>query len=337
MGKAGRVACIITPYLLTIATLICIIVVALGCTKSSSSTLSNLYFIRVDLRNIDNGTKTDSEIEDILNEFHITSVNSSEVKDIVDQLASNEEDSEIKEFYDIGLWGYCDGDVRDGKFETTDCTKPKGDFYFDPISVWHLDSTSIKDEMPDDYNKIMKVYKAVSKWMSVAYIIAIITTVIEILVGFFAICSRWGSCVTTLFAVTGFIFTTAASVTATVLFSVFKGSLTHTLEAYGIKLHMGKNIYVATWLAVAFSLASTIFWVFSVCCCSGRSPYNHSNKPRGRGLTAEKAPYTYEALGAGAQPFGHHDSTAYPPPSANSYPMTNQPPQASPYEPFRHS
>lgn len=47
MGKAGRVACIFTPYVLTIASLICIIFVGLGCTKSSSNTLNDLYFMRV--------------------------------------------------------------------------------------------------------------------------------------------------------------------------------------------------------------------------------------------------------------------------------------------------
>lgn len=47
MGKGGRIVCIFTPYVLTIASLICIIMVGLGCTKSSSSTLDNLYFFRV--------------------------------------------------------------------------------------------------------------------------------------------------------------------------------------------------------------------------------------------------------------------------------------------------
>jgi hypothetical protein len=51
MGKAGRVACIFTPYVLTIASLICIIMVGLGCTKASSSTLNNLYFMRVGCHN----------------------------------------------------------------------------------------------------------------------------------------------------------------------------------------------------------------------------------------------------------------------------------------------
>lgn len=50
MGKAGRIACIFTPYVLTIASLICIIMVGLGCTKSSDSNLTNLYFLRVSLQ-----------------------------------------------------------------------------------------------------------------------------------------------------------------------------------------------------------------------------------------------------------------------------------------------
>ena len=47
MGKGGRVLCIITPYALTIASLVCLIMVGLGCTNSNSGSLNNLYFFRV--------------------------------------------------------------------------------------------------------------------------------------------------------------------------------------------------------------------------------------------------------------------------------------------------
>lgn len=47
MGKGGRVFCIFTPYVLTIASLVCIIMVGLGCTNSDSNTLNDLYFFRV--------------------------------------------------------------------------------------------------------------------------------------------------------------------------------------------------------------------------------------------------------------------------------------------------
>ena len=45
MGKAGRIACIFTPYMLTIASLVCLILVGLGCTKKG--TLEGLYFAKV--------------------------------------------------------------------------------------------------------------------------------------------------------------------------------------------------------------------------------------------------------------------------------------------------
>ncbi|KAJ5137662.1 uncharacterized protein N7443_010047 [Penicillium atrosanguineum] len=338
MGKAGRVACIFTPYLLTIASLICIIMVGLGCTKASSSTLNNLYFMRVDLQNItSSGSKTTTEIENILEEYGITSVTSSQVSDVLSKL---QDDSTLKDFYDIGLWGYCDGDITNNTSNTTSCSSPKSEYYFNPLEVWGLDNDAVKDELPDDYTKVMKIYKAVSKWMFIAYVLAFATTIVEILVGMFAICSRWGSCVTTLFAVLAFLFTTAASVTATVLFSIMDSTAGNLLDAYGIKFTMGKNMYAATWLAVVFSLAGTLFWLFSVCCCSGRSPYNHRNRERrNNGITAEKAPYTYEPLGAGAVPYGnqHPNHTSYPPTAANEYPMTNtNNGRANAYEPFRH-
>lgn len=95
---------------------------------------------------------------------------------------------------------------------------------------------------------------------------------------------------------------------------------------------MGKNIFATTWLATAFSLAAALFWVISTCCCSGRSPYNKSQRHTGAaGIPAEKAPYTYEPLGPNgpAAPYGpySHD-TSYPPPTHA---------QKNAYEPFRHA
>lgn len=257
------------------------------------------------------------------------------MSDVLSQLQG---DSTLSDFYSIGLWGYCDGNINNNnKYDTTECSKPKSEFYFDPLKVWGLDNSAVKQELPSEYGKFMKIYKVVSKWMFIAYIVAFVTTCLEILLGFFAVCSRWGSCVTTLFALLAFLFTTAASVTATVLFSIMKSSAGNALKAYGITFSMGKNMYAATWLAVVFSLAALVFWTFSVCCCSGRSPYNHrASDHRSGGLIPEKAPYTYEPLGAGQTPYGHQHNTSYPGPGANEYPMTNTNGRQNAYEPFRH-
>jgi hypothetical protein len=235
------------------------------------------------------GSKTTPEIQNILNQYNITSVSAHDVSDVVGKLQA---DSTLADFYQIGLWGYCDGDVKKDKTTVKECSKPKNEFYFDPLSVWGLDSTSM-DELSKEFNHDLNVSKTVSKWMYIAYIAAFIMIIAEILVGFFAIYSRTGGYIATVVALLAFLFTTAASVRSTALISLFDSSRT-TLKAYGISLSVGKQIYTATWLAVVFSLGALIFWTFIVCCCSGRSLYAHRDKAT-RGINAEN----YEPLDAG--------------------------------------
>lgn len=47
MGKGGRLICIFTPYVLTIAALICLIIVGLGSTDNGTDSIRDLYFFRV--------------------------------------------------------------------------------------------------------------------------------------------------------------------------------------------------------------------------------------------------------------------------------------------------
>ncbi|KAJ5163099.1 Actin cortical patch SUR7/pH-response regulator PalI [Penicillium coprophilum] len=343
MGKAGRVACIFTPYVLTIASLICIIMVGLGCTKASSDTLNNLYFIRLDLSNISTASAITSEITDRLNDAHITSVTASEIEETITTLKN---DADIAGFYDIGLWGYCEGNSTKGKNTISSCTDPKAQFYFNPSSVLGISESQLEKELGSGFKKTLNVYKAVSKWMFIAYLVAFIATCAQVLLGIFAIFSRWGSCVTTIVSIVSFLFTLGASLTSTIMFSIAKGSLGTALKVYGVDVGLGKNIFAATWLAVAFSLGATIFWMFSTCCCSGRSPYGHKDRHNTRGgVTAEKAPYTYEPIGAAHPPYGsqpnaqHGYTTSYPPaPNYNNdIPMTHHNQHSSAYEPYRHS
>jgi hypothetical protein len=134
------------------------------------------------------------------------------------------------------------------------------------------------------------------------------------------------------------LFTIAASATATALYATINAAFKSSLKAYGVTGTMGQNMFAATWLAVAFSLAASLFWLISSCCCSGRSPYNHRH--RNERPVAEKAPYTYEPLGPDSHtPYGAYD-TSYPAPPmqthGNNMPMQNMNTNTHAYEPFRH-
>jgi hypothetical protein len=253
-------------------------------------------------------------------------------------LALAKSNNDVRDFYDIGLMGYCAGNkTSSGSYEVDYCSKPKAQFWFDPVSVWKLNSTTsdTEDILPSNLKKAINTYKTVSKWMFIAYAIALIATIVELVVGLCAICSRLGSLATSLVSGVAFFFTIAASITATAMFAVLTGAFDSALKQYGMHGSMGKNIYVATWIASAFAFGASLFWLLSSCCCSGRSPY-HGDRRRGRSaVTAEKAPYTYERVGS---PYGANPGDI--PPVAPYTQHQNVPMETynrqNAYEPFRH-
>lgn len=179
---------------------------------------------------------------------------------------------DMKDYYTIYLRGYCGWNGDD---TYANCSSPKAIFWFDPITVWGLDSnttgSSIEELLPSDLKTGLDTYEKVSKAMSVVYIVALAATVLTLLVGISAIFSRWGSLATTFFAAASGIFLLAGSIIAIALFATLKTVLNHELEDdYGIHTSIGHEGYVTTWVGTAFAVGAAFFWLLSVCCCSGR-------------------------------------------------------------------
>lgn len=149
-----------------------------------------------DQANLQNFTsKTQSEVSQILQDSGVNVPNSN----LASLLEQAQQQAGLKDFYSVGLWGYCDGSIRDKDvYDTTQCSKPQAEFWFNPIRIWGLNGTGVQNELPSHLRNGLTVYKDVSKWMFIAYVVAFLATVAELVVGVFAICSRWGSCVTSL-------------------------------------------------------------------------------------------------------------------------------------------
>ena len=160
--------------------------------------------------------------------------------------------------------------------------------------------------------------------MFAAYSVAFFATLAELVVGVFAIFSRWGSCVTSIVASVATLFTIASAITSTALYSTLVGTFDSVLKSYGIKASLGTSSLTVTWLGVAFSVGAGLFWTLSTCCCSGQS---------GRKNTiVEKTPYTYERV---ESPYMGHSANA----QGGAVPMQgmgHQRGHSQAYEPFRH-
>jgi len=324
MGKVGRFACILTPMCLTLASLICFIIVMLGQTpwKGNNAPATalgrDLYFFKANTANI---TLDPTTIADKLPAG--VKINN----DFLDAISAKASSKELKDFYQVGLFSYCEGDIvnnKTGEEKITFCSARKFQFHFDPLAVWQLNNTSVQTILGDKYDSGMKVYAKVAGWMNWAFVITLVLTVVEFVVGFFAIFSRWGSLVTTVVSTAQTIFALAAAITATAVYGTVTGVFKTVLEPYNIDASMGSRMLATLWIAVAFSIASGFFWLISICCCSGKSPHKK--------IAVEKTPYTYERVASpafGAQQQGHQ---------MQEWPGTHQnkgPAGPTAYEPFR--
>jgi succinate dehydrogenase/fumarate reductase cytochrome b subunit len=233
----------------------------------------------------------------------------------------------MQDYYTIYLRSYCGWNGDD---TYANCTDPKSYFWFNPIKVWGLNSTGtpVNEYLPKRFIDGLDTYHAASKAMFILYAAALAATCATLVVGISAIFSRWGSFFTTFFAEAACILFVGASIVASTIIFVLRTVLNRELkDDYGIKTSVGGRSMALTWIGTAFAVGAGFFWLLSVCCCSGRSPYNSGGK-EARRTRAEKTPYTYERVG----------SPYLGPREGQSVPLQNfggGDQRGSAYEPFR--
>ncbi|KAF2741287.1 integral membrane protein-like protein [Polyplosphaeria fusca] len=310
MGKAGRFACIIVPMALTIASFICLIIVFCGQIKKDVSLSNDLYFFKAVTK--DFVDDPDHAIDEANKYFD---------NELLQALQGKASTKDLKDFYTVGVFNFCEGDIDDKNKETfTYCSKPKANFWFNPMEVWQLSNTSVQQLFPDDMKNVLDTYHKVGRWMYAAFVIVFFLTIAEFLVGLAAICSRWGSLVTTIVSTAQTVFFLAAAITTTALYGSLVGVFESVLRPYKIKTSLGGRMMAVLWLGVAFAVASGFFWLISVCCCSGKSSHKK--------VVVEKTPYTYERV---ASPYlGHRGMEGH-----EMTPPAGHGTTGSAYEPFR--
>ena len=342
MGKVGRVVCIFTPMALSLASLALLIVVGLGGTNSRNDGLNNLFFFRANTSDM----RVDVNKLDLPDGFPIEKYFN------ISDTDSSSTVTNVADFYHVGLWNYCSGDLKpdqsydiynaDKSDEVTNCTKRAASFWFNPVEVWGLNQTVAEQLFSKQLRDGLNAYKVVTKWMFIAYLVAVISTAVEIIVGCFAIFSRWGSLATTIVSSISSIFTIAFALTATILYATLSATFNTALRDYNISSSIGATMFIVVWLAVAFSWAGGLFWLLSTCCCSGRSDrikgyHDRDAKHGGRG---RNAPYEYERV---SSPFLGNSGNGKPAPSYQSgtspqlgVPMQSMGQKGTAYEPYRH-
>ncbi|TAQ91163.1 hypothetical protein B7494_g527 [Chlorociboria aeruginascens] len=289
----GRFACVALPFALTLASLICLLIAGL-----SGLADKNLPMFTVDTKNLSISSSSLTNLFDELTKRdelvarqHFSDLTNAALNGAIAAAGgSNITASELglADKYDVSLWGYCS---ETGS--TRNCTKGKFNWASSTLNTTSLDTLTgaasaigANVTFPKEVTDSLKTFAEVNKWTEVVYIIAMIATAVELVLGIFAICSRVGSCFAWIISGISTAASLAASIMATAMSATAVGALLSTSKAYGVKGSLDTGFLAATWLAVAFSIASGLCWAFTICCCAS----NHSsrNNRRSRAGDSEK-------------------------------------------------
>ncbi|KAK9318552.1 actin cortical patch SUR7/pH-response regulator pali [Lipomyces starkeyi] len=243
---AGRNCFIISfPYFFTIAALVLTIFVIIS-NLEDHGILSKLYFMRLNTQNLSVTVQS--------NTVTAASINPS-----------------FPDFFQVGLWNYCQGTISDNVYTITNCSATHGLFYFNPISIieQNLGISSI-DNVPSQVDSALNAVKAVSYVMIILYCVAAIFTTMEFIAGFFSFHSRGGSFCTLIISFLAMACVVAATALATALYFVEARAFNDANATLGTTASTDRTTFGIAWGAAVAAILASIFWLVSICCGSTR-------------------------------------------------------------------
>lgn len=176
----------------------------------------------------------------------------------------------LADAYIVSLWNYCEVSSDGSKT----CKKARYNWAANATESFETMINDVASSMgenitlPDTIKTAMSTFSTISRWTEIVFIIAFIALAAEIVLGFFANCSRAFSCCTTIIGMFATVAVIAAATLATATAAVVVAAVEGTAKAYGVTGSLNSHFLSAVWIAAAFAIAAGFFWLFTICCCS---------------------------------------------------------------------
>lgn len=153
--------------------------------------------------------------------------------------------------------------------------------------------------LPADINDILDLIRLVSNWMFGLFLTGTVLSFVLIFIMPLSVFTRWLALPVAILAFLNALFTTVASVLATVMFVIFKNTISGVAEL-NIGAKIGTTMFAFMWVASAMTIFAWLVQMGLCCCCASRRDVKTGRK-RGN----EKA-YTRDGI---ADPVVENKST----------------------------
>lgn len=238
-------------YLITLPFLI---LVSVGNTHIDSI-LNDIYFFKLDVSQI----------------IPITVDNSHLLNSVARSLG-------LHDFYQVGLWNFCEGYLSEG---VTYCSEPRTLYWFNPVEVLVSELLAgATIALPSEVITILELLRLGSQLMFAFFMAATVVNFVLLLASPLVMRTRWFTVVVTLLAAASGILVTVAAIIATVISVAAKVALT-AVDELNIRADIGIKMFVFMWIAAICTDLAFILHAAMGCCCKpdrkgGRGPSSPS-------------------------------------------------------------
>ncbi|KAJ0387867.1 hypothetical protein COL922a_001418 [Colletotrichum nupharicola] len=173
----------------------------------------------------------------------------------------------LHDFYQVGLWNYCEGYDDEG---VTFCSTPQRLFWFNPIEILTnelLAGATIA--LPNEVSTILNILRIGQQVMFGLFLAGISLVTVLLIATPLVLRTRWWSLPMAIFAGLAGLFVTVASIIATVMSVGARYALTQQSEL-NIRAVLGVRMFVFMWIASALTDLAFILHAAMGCCCSPR-------------------------------------------------------------------
>ncbi|KAI1476814.1 hypothetical protein K445DRAFT_316795 [Daldinia sp. EC12] len=173
----------------------------------------------------------------------------------------------LHDFYQVGLWDFCEGYNTDG---ITYCSTPTTLYWFNPVEILLGELfAGASIALPSQVNEILNILRIASNIMFGFFLTALLLDFVLMFLAPIAVFSRWWSGPLGFFALLSTLLVLIASSLGTAMSLIFKYALTSQTDL-NVNADVGLKMLAFMWIATGFTLISFIIHAGLCCCCTSR-------------------------------------------------------------------
>ncbi|KAI1081294.1 SUR7/PalI family-domain-containing protein [Whalleya microplaca] len=173
----------------------------------------------------------------------------------------------LHDFYQVGLWNFCEGYETDG---ITYCSTPTKLFWFNPVEILLNELfAGASIALPSEVNDILNILHIASNIMFGFFLVGLLLDFVLMLLCPVVLYSRWWSLPFGILAFVSTLLVLVATVLGTAMSLIFKYALTSQTDL-NVSADVGVKMFAFMWIATGFTLVAFLINSCLGCYCTSR-------------------------------------------------------------------